>query len=72
MRSIEVAVATLLLWTAMPAAAQTPPPVSDVKPAIVVKVPSAALEPSRLQRLCSWGYAKSRSRYPCSICCTVG
>ena len=65
MRRIEVAVVPLLLWTAIPVAAQTAPPVSDVKPAIVVKVPSAALGAEQVATiLLPEGYTKSRSRYP--------
>ena len=65
MRRIEAAVVPLLLWTAIPVAAQTAPPVSDVKPAIVVKVPSAALEAEQVATiLLPEGYTKSRSRYP--------
>jgi dipeptidyl aminopeptidase/acylaminoacyl peptidase len=65
MRRSEVAVAALLLWTAMPVAAQTPPAIIDVKPAIVVKVPSAALGTEQVATvLLPEGYPKSRSRYP--------
>ena len=71
-RSIEVAVATLLLWTAMPAAAQTPPPVSDVKPAIVVKVPGVRLGAEQVATIVLLRATRNHARViPSSICCTV-
>lgn len=49
----------------MPVAAQTAPPIGDVKPAIVVKVPSAALGMEQVATiLLPEGYANSRLRYP--------
>lgn len=49
----------------MPVAAQTAPPTVDVKPAIVAKVPSAALGTEQVATiLLPEGYAKSRLRYP--------
>ena len=73
MRRIEVAVVPLLLWTAIPVAAQTAPPVSDVKPAIVVKVPSAALGAEQVATiLLPEGYIRNHARgIPSSICCTA-
>lgn len=65
MRRVEIVVAALLLWAPLPVAAQTTPPVGDMKPAIVVKVPSTALGTEQVATiLLPEGYAKSRSRYP--------
>lgn len=65
MRTIGVAAAAVFVWTVVSVAMQSPPPVADVKPAIVVKVPSASLGTEQVATiLLPEGYAKSRRRYP--------
>jgi putative tributyrin esterase len=65
MRRIDVVVAVSLLWSLVPLGAQDPAAAKDVKPAVIVNVPSEALGSEQaVTILLPAGYEQSRQRYP--------